>query len=91
MVPIQNCPGRQELNVPQVVLAAHVCVRDKGEYLRMGRAEDYRRYAAECLRIAQTISNPGEKNVLLQMAETWRRLAIQIESRAVSDEHHDGR
>jgi hypothetical protein len=55
----------------------------------MGRAEDYRRYAAECLRIAQTISSPGEKNVLLQMAETWRRLASQVESRAGSDEDQD--
>ena len=48
----------------------------------MGRAEDYRRYAAECLRIAQTILSPAEKNMLLQMAETWRQLASQIESRS---------
>jgi hypothetical protein len=55
----------------------------------MGRAEDYRRYAAECLRIAQTISSPGEKKLLLQMAETWRRLASQIKTRAASDEDQD--
>jgi hypothetical protein len=52
----------------------------------MGRAEDYRRYATECLRIAQTISSPTEKSVLLQMAETWRRLASQIESLALYSE-----
>jgi hypothetical protein len=53
----------------------------------MGRAKDYRRYAAECLRIAQTISSPTEKNVLLHMAETWRRLASQIESRSPSTQN----
>jgi hypothetical protein len=50
----------------------------------MGRAEDYRRYGAECLRIAQTISSPAEKSVLLQMAEIWQRLASQIERRSPS-------
>ena len=52
----------------------------------MGKAEDYRRYAAECLRIARIISSPAEKNTMLQMAETWRRLASQIESRAPAAE-----
>jgi hypothetical protein len=52
----------------------------------MGKAADYRRYAAECLRIAQTISSPAEKSTLVQMAETWLRLAVQKESRAYSGE-----
>jgi hypothetical protein len=52
----------------------------------MGRVQDYRRYAAECLRLARTISSPAEKTMLLQMAETWRRLASQIESRTPSIE-----
>ena len=50
----------------------------------MEKAQDYRRYAAECLRLAQTISSPAEKNTLLQMAETWRRVASQRESRSLS-------
>jgi hypothetical protein len=40
----------------------------------------------ECLRFAQIISNPTEKSVLLQMAETWRRLASEIESRNTSSD-----
>jgi hypothetical protein len=52
----------------------------------MGKAEDYRRYAAECLRIARIISSPAEKSTMLQMAETWRRLATQIENRAPAAE-----
>jgi hypothetical protein len=52
----------------------------------MGRAEDYRRYASECLRIAQTISGDAEKRALLQMAETWRRLSSEIESRKDQDD-----
>ena len=39
------------------------------------RARRYQRYAAECLRLAQQSDDAREKAVLLQMAETWRRLA----------------
>jgi hypothetical protein len=54
-----------------------------GDFFKLmtSRAADYRRYASECVRLAQIISNPTEKGVLLQMAETWRRLANEIESR----------
>jgi len=58
--------------------------------LMISRAADYRRYAAECLRLAQIISNPTEKGVLLQMAETWRRLANEIESRNPSTDDEEG-
>ena len=47
----------------------------------MGKAEDYRRYAAECLRLAQQSVSQAEKALLLQMAETWRRLAEQADTR----------
>ena len=54
----------------------------------MSDSERYRRYAANCLRVAQLVSDPGDKTLLLQMAETWRRLAQQAEStRADSDDH----
>ena len=55
----------------------------------MGRAEAYRRYAAESVRIAQTISSPAEKNARLHMAETWRRLASQIEGRSPSTQDEE--
>jgi hypothetical protein len=41
----------------------------------MPRVDEYRRYAAECLRIAQQISDPKEKGRLLDMAQKWRELA----------------
>jgi hypothetical protein len=41
----------------------------------MGKAEQYRHYAAECVRVAQHCSDTAEKEMLLRMAETWRRLA----------------
>lgn len=41
----------------------------------MSRAEQYRHYAAECIRLAQQSHDPSEKDTLLRMAETWRRLA----------------
>ena len=36
-------------------------------------------YAARCVRLAQKTENQADKAVLLQMAETWRRLAEKIE------------
>jgi hypothetical protein len=41
----------------------------------MGRSEEYRRYAAECLEMASAFDNPQARAVLLQMAQVWFRLA----------------
>jgi hypothetical protein len=41
----------------------------------MARAQDYRRLATECLRLAQQVSNPSDRAMLLQMAERWRELS----------------
>jgi hypothetical protein len=43
------------------------------------RSEDYRRYAEECLRLAQTTDNETTRATLLQMAQVWLRLAEQTE------------
>jgi hypothetical protein len=45
----------------------------------MGKAEDYRNYAAQCLRLAQQAQEPVEKDALLSMAAAWRRLAEHAE------------
>jgi hypothetical protein len=45
----------------------------------MGKAEQYRRYAAECIRLAQQAQEFSEKDSLLAMAEAWRRLAEHAE------------
>jgi hypothetical protein len=46
----------------------------------MGSGEDYRRFAAECLRLAKQISDPKEKAVLASMASAWIRLADFVAS-----------
>ena len=51
----------------------------------MGKAEQYRHYAAECIRLAQQTQFPPEKDMLLRMAETWRRLADRVESTSGQD------
>jgi hypothetical protein len=38
-------------------------------------ADRYREFAAECVRVAQQSSNPDDKAMLLEMADTWLRLA----------------
>ena len=45
----------------------------------MTRAEEYRGYAAECLRLSQTSGNPNDKRLMLEMAEKWRELAEKAE------------
>jgi hypothetical protein len=41
----------------------------------MSRAEEYQRYAAECVRVAQDTANPNDKALLLEMARRWLELA----------------
>jgi|RhiMetdeSRZDD1v2_1073273.scaffolds.fasta_scaffold4195101_1 hypothetical protein len=42
---------------------------------------DYRRYAAECVRLAQRVEEPLDKARLLDMAETFRELADKNEEK----------
>lgn len=53
----------------------HEDVRDGRERGCMSPAETYRRYAAECLALAQKASTPEDRAHLLQMAQHWRQLA----------------
>jgi hypothetical protein len=41
----------------------------------MGKSDDYRRFAQECLEIARTAVDPRARATLLQMAQVWFRLA----------------
>jgi len=45
----------------------------------MARADEYRRYAAECLRVAQKTNNPSDKAMMLEMAQRWLELAERSE------------
>jgi hypothetical protein len=38
----------------------------------------YRSYAAKCIKISTNISDPIGKLVLLEMAQTWLKLAEQV-------------
>ena len=44
-------------------------------------SEQYREYAAECLRIAQETHDQAQKMRLIEMAEAWKRLAEDISKR----------
>ena len=48
----------------------------------MGNADNYRRYAAECIRLAQQLRDPAETALLLRMASVWHRLAERVENEA---------
>ena len=41
----------------------------------MSRSDEYGRYAAECMRVAQQIQNPGDRAAMLAMAQKWQELA----------------
>jgi hypothetical protein len=45
----------------------------------MGRSDEYRRYAAECLEMASVIHDSKARVTLLHMAQVWLRLAGQGE------------
>jgi len=51
----------------------------------MAKSDEYRRYAAECLELAKITDNPTSKAVLLQMAQTWSRLANKNDRRDSTD------
>jgi hypothetical protein len=52
--------------------------RNPCKLLRRGIMEgnqDYRRLAAECLRIAETTPSPTDRAMLIRMAQIWHRMA----------------
>jgi hypothetical protein len=51
----------------------------------MPRAEDYRRYAAECLALAQQATTPQDRARLLEMAHAFNEFAIKIAERNSDD------
>ena len=48
----------------------------------MGLADQYKRRAAECVRMSERTDNADDKALLLQMAQTWMRLAEKAEDRS---------
>jgi hypothetical protein len=49
-------------------------------FLRLVRAvADYRKYAEECVRLAQRVRAPHQRAILLEIAGKWAELARQVE------------
>jgi len=48
----------------------------------MAKAEDYRRFASECLKLAQSAADESARALFLQMARTWLALAQKEEAGA---------
>jgi hypothetical protein len=46
----------------------------------MPAPDEYRAFAAKCLALAQSISDPDDKARLIEMAQAWRDLADKIEA-----------
>jgi hypothetical protein len=47
----------------------------------MTQSDQYKQRAAECVRMAEYTSSVDDKAMLLQMANTWLRLAEKAEDR----------
>jgi hypothetical protein len=51
----------------------------------MGSSDDYRRNAANCMRLAEQTADPAAKAFLLDMARAWHNLADQAERNSRTD------
>jgi hypothetical protein len=68
------------------VLFSRVRRRGRSEFpLAMPRSDDYRRFAAECLKIGQAAEDEQQRALFLQMARTWLALAQKDEANGNSD------
>jgi hypothetical protein len=56
-----------------------------GGLSRMTSADDFRRYAAECVALAQQMTDPADKAHMLQMAQAWRELAEKLAAKSAGD------
>jgi hypothetical protein len=51
----------------------------------MATADEYRGYAAECVRLARESTRPEDKARFLQMAQAWRELADKADNPRASN------
>jgi len=47
----------------------------------MSKAEEYKRHAAECVKLSQVFRDPSQRAVLMEMAAMWLRLADYVDGR----------
>jgi len=53
----------------------------RGNFFRMSSSHDLRRYSANCLAFAESVSNPEDKARSIEMAQAFLELAIKQEER----------
>ena len=73
---LQACRTARERIARIRVLGSKSCIRGGGHPLTR---PDYRQYALECLRLAGDTNEPSTKAVLIDMAQSWVRLAEQAQ------------
>jgi hypothetical protein len=56
----------------------------------MGKPEEYRRYAQECLELASNLRVPRARAALQHMAHVWVRLAQEAETQRRQEEDQVG-
>ena len=54
-------------------------------WLPMQASLEYRRFAQECERLARQAVAPRQRDVLLEMAEAWKRLAAAAENEGTGE------
>jgi hypothetical protein len=59
--------------------------RRRGSRL-VGKSDEYRRYARDCLEMASTVQDPRARASLLQMAQVWFRLADRTQPADADEE-----
>jgi len=48
----------------------------------MASIDQYRKYAADCVRVAHLVHDPADKAMLLQMAKIWLSLAEKTQKKS---------
>lgn len=69
---------RNSRSLPALILPIEILRLNVGG-LNMACVNEYRKYAAELIRIAQQTQNSNDKATLLDMAQRWRELAEKLE------------
>jgi hypothetical protein len=64
--------------IPNKVPLSRVFLRLRAEEVDVKKAETYREYAADCIRMAQLMS-AKDKEILLNMAQAWEDRAREAE------------
>jgi hypothetical protein len=81
-------PANRARNIRNTVYLFRVTANySKWGLLSMSRSNEYRQFAAECLKMAQTAEEEQNRAIFLQMARVWFALAEREEARSSRNDH----